>query len=57
MGPSVGQKQPEQKIEQEANEELEENQETEDLELTGIREQWVQLLCRESLLETSWRTV
>lgn len=39
MGPSVGQKQPEQKIEQEANEKLEENQETEDLELTGIREQ------------------
>lgn len=57
MGPSVGQKQPEQKIEQEANEKLEENQETEDLELTGIREQWVQLLSRESLLETSWRTV
>lgn len=36
MDPSVGQAQPEQKTEQEGNEELELNQETEDLELTGI---------------------
>lgn len=34
MGLSAGQKQPEQKIEQEVNEELEGNQETQGLELT-----------------------
>lgn len=34
MGPSAGQEQPEEKIEQESNEDLEENQETEDLKTT-----------------------
>lgn len=47
MGPSAGQEQPEEKIEQETNEELEENQETEDLEITWISKEQVQLLNRD----------
>lgn len=53
--PSVGPERPEQKTEQDANEDLEENQETEDLELTGISKENSKSgfsVGRESLLET-----